>query len=1479
MLSGETDSVRIEDPSVEKAEFVVTIGSRQEFHQAKRSHQSGKWNLATLASDGLLQAIGVVLAGNQHRFVFVSSNPAPELHELSAAARDAKSLDEFTNHFLRAQARRGPFESLLQHWACDPATAIEFLKRIEVRTIGERDLEALIHWKVSALFLAKPDQVTAALSKFIEDSIHRTLRYEDFVAKLGEGGYRLRQIPDAGSAIIAVRRATDHYLAGERRRLIKGELVLRRAVETLLSRLEGHTDGVLTGRAGAGKSACVVQLVDALRAKGTPVLAFRLDRYLSAPTTADLGSSLKLEESPVAVLAAAADRMNCPAVLVIDQLDAASTMSGRRSEAIDLVGSLLNEARGTRPRALIHTVVVCRTFDWNHDHRLRKLIKDSSAQVDITEFEVAEVTAILDASGFDPASFRTSQLQLLRLPQNLFLFLESDIERSQTPTFSTVKELFDRYWDEKRQSVGTRVEGGTDQWARVIRILCCEMTSTQQLSVKRERLDDVPLDYVNQMTSEGVLVADGNAYGFGHESFFDYCFARLFVGRSESVVSLLVRSEQHLFRRAQVRQVLTYLRDTDHDRYVTELRALLLDDRVRPHIKDLAFGLLAEVADPTQDEWEIWKDWIGPALEAIADGTQNSNGLSDLAWRRLWTARSWFPFLEESDMIGDWMESGNDRLVDLALSYLRSHSRNWPDRVVARVEPYFDRGGQWESRVQRVVEWGPHQASRASFDLFLRLVGKGAFDKGPSLTGAGVTFWSLLYDLGEHRPGWCSEAMSYWFKRRLVIAHAIGEDLRKQEFLGFDRGAEKLIRKCAKDAPTEFVEYLLPAVLEIADFAQLPGEPPRRDAVWKWISDTNYPTVELACLLELGEALSALAKDGVEELRDVITDLRGRDTYVANFLLLALYSGGGPHGADEAISLLCVERWRFECGTTENPNWYAMKAIRRVVSRCTDESRERIQARILGYVPRSERTVTGYTFHGARQFALLSAIPEGLRCARAKARFAELQRKFGEPPGAPERAEAVWLSSPIAEGATQRMTDDQWLGAIERYCSELSPQSLRGEPIGGAVELARTLEERAREQPVRFAHLALKFPLGAHPVYLERTLVALKDAEISTELKLQVAKKAFEESLGACGMAITDVLGNITDRLPDDAVQMLHSLATEVEGPPDEIRDEVLVGGVRNPDRDIQTAGINSIRGRAAGAIEKLIRGDRENIDRFRETLEMMIRDPSVAVRSCVTGTLRAVGFHESTESISLFQRMDLSDDRLLVTRDARLLVLERLHDNFDVLRPIVERMLRSSDPTACQTGARFAGVASLLHESATDLAEEALSGGDKHRMGIAEIASANIADPRYRTWCEEKLSPLFNDTDSDVRAQAALCFQKLSTERLGRYERLIESYCNSLAYRDDPSPLLRALEESRERLPGITCVVCEKFLDAQRQDGQSIRDRHAWQIGTIAKLVFRTYQQYQGDPDWTCRSLSLIDRLCLETTGGAQPELEKFER
>jgi len=755
LLGGETEAIRIEDPGVDKAEFVVMRGARRELHQVKRSHPSGKWSIAAFQADGLLQAIGKQLAGNDNRFVFASGSDARELAELCEAASDSESDTEFERHFLDAAERRKRFEKLCECWVCDVPTARERLRRIDVRTIDERGLRDNVHWSVAALFLAKPAAVVAVLRGVAEDSVHRTISRQDLVEQLGRRGFPLRHLRNPEHAVPAVQAATDRFLDIARRKLIQGRLVSKAAAETLLSRLDqAPSDSVVTGRAGSGKTACVVEILDRLRERGLPALAFRLDRvpFHSVSTTADLGRELRLEESPALVLAATAEAIGRPGILIVDQLDAVSTMSSRSSAAFDLVEQLLHEARGMRARAVIYTVVVCRAFDWQNDSRLRQFMPpDSQAQVEVAEFTVEEVKTILTDAGFGPALFLPRQLELLRLPQNLSLFLEAGFDASRVPAFDTAKVLFDRYWDAKRQSVTDQITTSPDRWLEVIETLCDEMTSAQQLSVAKEKLDRFPPGYLKQMASEGVLTFDGRRYGFGHESFFDYCFARLFVTRPESLVSFLDKSEQHLFRRAQVRQVLAYLRDASRDRYVRELAGLLSDEGIRPLVKELAFALLAEVTDPTENEWAIWEEWTAPALKAIEEGTPNPDKLSALAWRKLLGSRSWFTFTDQRGVVNGWLASGNDQLSNVAVSYLNVHHRHSPDRVAAMLEPYADRGGQWSVRLRNFMQWAQHHKSRRLFDLFLRLVNNGTLDEARGPVTVNSTFWSMLVGLENRR--------------------------------------------------------------------------------------------------------------------------------------------------------------------------------------------------------------------------------------------------------------------------------------------------------------------------------------------------------------------------------------------------------------------------------------------------------------------------------------------------------------------------------------------------------------------------------------------------------------------------------------------------------------------------------------------------------------------------------------------------------
>ena len=1220
------------------------------------------------------------------------------------------------------------------------------------------------------------------------------------------------------------------------------------------------------------------------------MLAFRLDRLTPVSSTKALGEQLGLEESPALILATAAEATSSEAILVIDQLDAVSTTSGRSADFFDVVEDLLSEVRSLRSRVRFHVVVVCREFDWKNDHRLRPLLPKDSANIDVTDFSLDEVKSALTTSGFDTDLFGARQLELLCLPQNLALFLDAHYDPHLRPLFSSHKELFDQYWKEKRRKVNERANPLSDHWSGVIQVLCAEMTASQQLSALKEKLDQFPSDYLDQMASEGVLSFDGKRYGFGHESFFDYCFARSFVAKEESLTAFLLNSEQHLFRRAQVRQVLEYLRDAGRDRYCRELSGLLTDERVRAHLKDLAVALAVSLPNPEENEWEVLAPWVESQLEALSSGKPNPDKFTSLVWNKVFFSQQWFQIVDQKGLVANWLSSENDALVNIGVNYVSSHQRHSGDRVAELLEPFVGRSGDWPQRLCQIMQWADYTNSRKFFGLFLKLIENGTLDdlRSPATNG---TFWLMLGNLGKKRPEWIPEVLKYWLLRRFSITQKTMDSGGKPDRLhwrnlfshdGF--GSEPICNSATK-CPDVFVRSVLPVVLKITDeTAYGEGQDrPKRDAVWSYFFGREHPSIDESCREALAVALGKLADMELDGIGEILADLQSRDTYMANYLLLRTYTAGTKHFADNAVSELCDKTWRFHCGYSDSPYWIAIQLIEVIAPLCSDENRARLENAILDYVPNYERTPYGYKSRGRTCFALLSGIPVELRSKKAQARHAELERKFGTPESPPKKLEGFIVGSPIEESAAKKMTDEQWLRAIKKYNLE---ERLNWEhpEKGGALELARTLQESVKEEPKRFVRLSLRFPSDTNPVYMEHSLMGLKETRGFTELKLKVCRKAYSEAREYCGKAISDLLGSVEDPLPDDTVQMLDWLATEHPEPERELWREEVTGAASNFRRAILEHGINTTRGRAAEAIRDLILRDTSHIKRFRTTVERLVNDKSVAVRACASSALLAIINQDSEFALEQFLRLveprgnQTDDDRLLATHYVERFINYGLYEHFGHLRPVVERMLRSSLPETSEAGARLSSIAVLLHhDDAEAFVEEALRGNSSQRLGVAQVASANIDKAEHRQWSEQQLL-LFNDSDSEVRREAASCFRRLEGQPLESYENLIDKFCDSAAYQEDSFSILNALEESSQKLPGITHTVCEKFLERFSDEAGDMRTHRALDSRNLAKLILRTYHQHQHD-EWASKCLDLIDQMCLEGTYEIRTNLDEYER
>ena len=1493
VLAGEATSIRIEPLGVDKAEFVLTVGETREYHQAKRSQPDGSWTLARLRRAGLLKPVFDLLADSGARFVFASGSDAPHLRELAKAAGRTVSQAQFEQYFLEAETRSKPFQELLTEWQCDASTARDCLQRIRVETISEAALREKIAERTQPLF-ADTDvpRIMDALRTIVDDSVHATIDERSLLGQLAKRGLSLRPSANPRTARRSVQAATDRYLQDARRKLILGRVLRRPSTLELvdqLQRSEQASHWTITGKAGVGKTASVVDIVQQLRESGLSVLAFRMDRIADTSNMSELATYLDLgADSPALALHAAVRGTSRPSVLVIDQLDALSSASGRTADAFDLVECLLREVRSLPSDPHVHTIIVCREFDLANDPALRSLVDSSASKLVVEEFEPEEVDGILAKVDIEPGRLDPRQRKLLTMPLNLALFLEITKQGSTPSRFFTAKELFDKYWNVKRRAVSQRRDVRTDQWLQAMDLLVDLMTTTQRLAVAEAHLDKIEPAYLDGLVSEGVLIHDQATLSFGHESLLDYAFARLSVRRSTTLAASLKESNQGLFRRAQVRQTLSYVRDADRERYVAELRELLGDPDVRAHIKDLALSWLADVLDPHDGEWLVWEERIGPILTSYERDVSPENKLARLAWRRFLASEQWLAYADEHGLVDRWLGWKNQRVLDDLIPAMSRDQERFGKRLGALVAEPPDEGREGGLGPHGVIALGSEGMNRDTFDGLLRHIDAvEVTDLGGAHGVARLlrTFWHML---GGRRPEWMAELVAAVVRCAIrMVRDAEGHE-PSSLLLGGGLGEHDAVEEAAQSAPKAFAQFVLPPVLELSELAADGTDRPRRDKIWLAVpsgeSDSLFVTD--AVVTALANALSAWAADEPVP-GEILDDLRHRDTGISNHMLLAVYRGDPKRYSAAAIKTFIEEPWRFECGTISSSRWFARETISAICPHCAPGELKLLEDAISRHVPEWERSPTGFRSRGRAEFDLLTSIPKGLRSRGADARIGELERKFGEPSDPPMDIGGGMVGSPIPPAAADKMTDDQWLRAMNKHSrSGQIRLGKGGEVKGGARQLSSELERHTKEDPIRFARLAARLPETAHPAYQLAILRGLATTEqaVPDELKVAVCRGAYEngrEDLQV-GCAVADVLGGLVDPVTDDTVEMLSWLATRhphLERPI--IREEGKEGGELSADpiHGVHMWGINTARGRAAEAVAKLILRDAANIGKFESVIDEVLLDRHPGVVSCFGAVIVAVSYHEPERGMRLLLRVQHGEGLVFATPHFLRLLQAQLPERFGRVRALVTTMIRSSAAHAQRAGAQLAALAVLYQNEAGDLVAEAIRGTASHRLGIARVASGNLSGSDYRDWCEEHLTILFDDADERVRRRAASCFRELHEHGLETYGELIETFVASRAFVEGGAKaILRVLVRSRSRLPGVTCTVCDRFLDLYGDRAGDIRTGSAGAAMDARKLVFRTYQQHQGD-EWGEKALDLIDRLCLDEVWGLKQQFEEFER
>ena len=1470
VMAGEALSIHLEPPGEAGIGIEFTLASAEcvEHHQVKRQCAgSGVWSLKTLNNEGVLSHFYQRLNGDPTaRCVFVSGHAAHPLDELADRARKSDSWDEFVSEFISSSKWGKRFEELRGLWNLpDRRDTYNYLKRICVIIGDASTLRTMVCNKLEALVGKDPNNALDILAQFALGQTHKRLGATDIWDHMQARGFPKKDWAQDTSVAQTIAELNQAYLAGIKPLGIGGEVEPRtQQVEEALSIFDergAKRVALLTGVAGVGKSSAVSQVIDEAEKRGWQILALRADRLHPCATPIAIGEQLGLPTSPASVLAGMAQGRGC--LLVIDQLDAVSEASGRNPEFFDCVGALIEQAR-IHPN--MRVLAACREFDVKNDSRLRELVSEHgiARQVSVQPFDAATVRHIAARIGLNADNLTPRQIEILSLPIHMRLLSEVVKDSGKASVdFQTGKELYDEFWRKKRLALSKSIPESDLRAA--VGVVIDRMNIQETLFVNEAALD-VHQRAVDAMASENILVRDGAKYGFFHETFFDYLFARSATADPNFDLTqyILEREPQSLFMRSQVRQILLHQRAGSPEKSARSAATLLANPDIRTHIKTLVVSLLGSLEDPIQDDWDAIKTLL-------------QTNLSSHAWNSIRGSAAWFDLLDNSlGVIEQWLRGADQSMLERALWLTKNVHEHRSSRIAALLSPFLaNPTGDWKERLLYIVSLSEFGASKEYFDFVHKAFDAGMMDDFLAAGGNGAAWWQLK-ELVERNPDWACELIAKYCERLLLIAASTGN---KNPF-SIDRvdphksGGEAMI-DAAQASPIKFISELMLFTITILKLngEQTDGGRPSDPFVRYFESPYDHPLpLREAFFAALETAMRQIAEEQPDFFRGIVHLLRQsqcEDYPTIRQILTRAYAVAGESFADEAVEyLLQNHEIRFSPISGDQGTQQLLKSS---TPHCSAENLNRLEQAILGYYPKSE----GTEFRGARQYILMGAIDQSRIAPQSLKRLQELRSKFDERESNVKSATATTgeIGSPISNDAAQRMSDEDWLAAIKKHSQDNFD--------GDANDSSRALETQARNDPTRFANLIHHIPDDANKMYFYAILSGLTDVAVETNLAISAVKRCHRVPGQPLGRPIVRLLEKISDaELPADALDILAWYATKAPNPVGEPNWTTYVGGVRQ-ERDLQdmlNAGLNTDRGAAAVAIARLLFHNENYLASFKPHLTSMVNDRSIAVRALVAYILLAVLRYDRDLAVKLFAQLCGADDRLLATRFVEDFIRYAATTHWSDIKPIIGRMLKSDIDEVAAAGGRQACLASLTEEDALHLAQESVNGAMAQRLGAAEVYAANLRFSEHRAACQSMLETLFSDTDAEVRIAASRCFDRFDGGELASYESLIDAFVHSAAFKDGHHSLIHALTRTTARMPNAILSAAETFIAGFGTAAADIRAGVSTYSSDIAQLALRVYKQ-ETDPSTRRRCLDLIDKLVEAQAGGASSAIEEFER
>ena len=834
---------------------------------------------------------------------------------------------------------------------------------------------------------------------------------------------------------------------------------------------------VLLGEPGSGKSALLSKIASDLLHQGAAVFALKAD-FLSTDirTEPDLQRELQLPALPSELILRLAALQ--PVFVFIDQLDALASQLDLRNGRLNVLLNLVRRIGGV---SNVHVLLSARTFEFNHDVRLRAVEAEGVTLALPPWHEVKERLAEV---GIDPDEWPEKARDVVRIPQALKTFIAL-VGAGRSEPFTTYQAMLEQLWRDRIASAE-----GSERLIALASDIAGRMAEEEALWLAASRFDD-RLNDLKCLEALGFIVRSENNFSvaFSHQTIFDYVLARTFVGRVGLLSKYVIERQDSLFVRAKVWSALNYLREAEAKSYERELIEIWKVKGLRRHLRLLLIEFLGQASQPLEFEKACMSEVLyTPELRLF--------GLKAIS-----SSSGWFVHFA-STAIRDAM-SGTDAEAGQAMRILALNWKTDSERVIRLIKecwlPYPEKDSYSWMAAYECPLW-THEVEEIAATVLKR---------------SPISIWQVSHTVMTVAVEQPDVAM------RLVLAKLdflLAEAKAKPEPPPFPVNGteeEKTSRYIRHDREKEFKCLLdamewhdLPSLAEAAPSAFL-------RYLWRWYvsvfseilarsesrgvkhiypgqyvleidftpSEDRSASREKPVMSAIQTAVEELAEKTPEEFSRWADENSNLEILAVQQLIARGYQIAADRLASKGLEWILLDQRRFQLGTVYGHRHTTIELVRTSATRWHREEIGRFEKAVLSYRPSVPEHITEP--EGRRVFAnmvratkkdLLQAVgierlaPENreLVATEQRALGDRFDRSIGE-------VEGGFIGSPMEASAMAKAKDRDILKIFREIPDNTNWDHPTHWMRGGNIQLSRAFSESARSDPDRATRLMEQF--------------------------------------------------------------------------------------------------------------------------------------------------------------------------------------------------------------------------------------------------------------------------------------------------------------------------------------------------------------------------------------------------------------------